>query len=96
MTKMIKYMVFFSGVLFSLAASAKGDKPLVFSDVEITRVCWFGGAQYSEGAIIEMRQQARVCAPKYKYQPESALVWLPLGEDGRPAYPPEEKTIQVR
>ncbi|CAH9050746.1 hypothetical protein PSECIP111951_00254 [Pseudoalteromonas holothuriae] len=60
------------------------------------RVCWYQGAQYSEGALIKQFDLLFICSHKYENQPQSQLVWQRANEQGRPIRLDPVKTIRVK
>lgn len=91
--------LFFVLIALPLTAMAKkpNSEPQVWlnGDSLTTQVCWYQEKRYSEGAVIEMQGQLRVCANKEPNQSNGSLMWLPMDEEGRAVYPRQNKKIRV-
>ncbi|TMO55635.1 DUF1496 domain-containing protein [Pseudoalteromonas phenolica] len=78
----------------SVLANSKSNKTHLFLD-NLTPVCWYKDAKYSEGALIVMADKTFVCASKYDNQITGELKWRIADENGRPIPHKPKKTIRI-
>ena len=60
---------------FSIRQSDQ-NSTVVVNGVQLSRICWYQGKQYSEGALLEVAGTLLFCLPKNAYETNGALMWL--------------------
>ncbi|MGI9275499.1 MAG: DUF1496 domain-containing protein [Endozoicomonas sp.] len=50
--------------------------PVVVNGVPFSRVCWYQGQEYSEGAPLEVAGVLMICLPKNDFETNGPLMWL--------------------
>lgn len=75
-------------------ANPKLNKTNLFLD-NLSPVCWYKDAKYSEGALIVMADKLFVCSNKFDNQTNGQLTWRIADENGQPIPQRPKKSIRI-
>ena len=76
------------------SANPSSNKTNLFLD-NLTPVCWYKDAKYSEGSLIVMAEKLFVCASKFDNQTNGQLTWRIADENGQPIPHKPKKSIRI-
>ncbi|MFC3034795.1 DUF1496 domain-containing protein [Pseudoalteromonas fenneropenaei] len=88
-------VVAFSTLLCAGSSSANNRlEPRVFID-KPQNVCWYNGAEYSEGAVIKQLDWLFACEPRFRHEQNGVVIWVRIDEEGKRIEPENRATINI-